>query len=87
MWWQGGAGLTERSEQKSLSADATHDVFGNSFLAELLRILLVPNREDAVLSVLLNRLSFRIIAIGSKIDGTDTNRLRFRTPNDRLVRP
>ena len=28
MWWHGGVGLTERSEQKSLSAVATHDVFG-----------------------------------------------------------
>ena len=28
MWWHGGAGLTERSERESLSAVATHDVFG-----------------------------------------------------------
>ena len=28
MWWHGGAGLAERSERGSLSAVATHDVFG-----------------------------------------------------------
>jgi hypothetical protein len=28
MWWHGGAGLTERSERGSLSAVATHDMFG-----------------------------------------------------------
>jgi hypothetical protein len=28
MWWHGGEGLTERSERGSLSAVATHDVFG-----------------------------------------------------------
>jgi hypothetical protein len=28
MWWHGGAGLIEQSERGSLSADATHDVFG-----------------------------------------------------------
>ena len=28
MWWHGGAGLTDRSERRSLSAVATHDVFG-----------------------------------------------------------
>ena len=28
MWWHGGAGLIERSERGSLSAVATHDVFG-----------------------------------------------------------
>jgi hypothetical protein len=28
MWWRGGAGLIERSERGSLSAFATHDVFG-----------------------------------------------------------
>ena len=27
MWWHGGAGLIERSEQGSLPAVATHDVF------------------------------------------------------------
>jgi hypothetical protein len=31
MWWHGGARLIERSEQGSLSAVATHDVFGVSF--------------------------------------------------------
>jgi hypothetical protein len=30
MWWHGGAGLIERSERGSLSAVATHDVFGDS---------------------------------------------------------
>jgi len=29
-WWHGGAGLTERSERGSLSAVATHDLFGDS---------------------------------------------------------
>ena len=28
MWWHGGAGLKERSERGTLSAVATHDVFG-----------------------------------------------------------
>jgi len=27
MWWHGSAGLTEQSEQKTLYAVATHDVF------------------------------------------------------------
>ena len=33
MWWHGGTGLIERSERRSLSAVATHDVFGPSFLS------------------------------------------------------
>ncbi len=33
MWWHGGARLTERSERGSLSAVATHDVFGVCNLA------------------------------------------------------
>ena len=33
MWWHGGAGLTERSERGSLSAVATHDVFGSTVFA------------------------------------------------------
>ena len=28
MWWHGGAGLIEQSERGSLSAVATHDMFG-----------------------------------------------------------
>ena len=35
MWWHGGAGLTERSERGSLSAVATHDVFGLRGLDEI----------------------------------------------------
>ena len=34
MWWHGSAGLIERSELESLSAVATHDVFGFFFSFE-----------------------------------------------------
>ena len=52
MWWHGGAGLTERSERGSLSAVATHDVFGvSSFSGEVcigIDLAVVANKEQIV---------------------------------------
>ena len=52
MWWHGGAGLIERSERGSLSAVATHDVFGvSSFSGEVcigIDLAMVANKEQIV---------------------------------------